>query len=113
MTLATTETHDATTPADQIPNPKFGAPADDAAVERAAAALRAKGYAVHVVDSAAAARDLTISLLPEGAEVSQGASETLEVIGVTAELESGRYDNIRLRTRTMDRTTPEGVRAMR
>ena len=45
--------------------------------------------------------------------MSQGASETLEDIGVTAELESGRYDNIRQRTRAMDRTTPEGIRAMR
>lgn len=113
MTLATTETFDAATPADQIPNPEFGVPADDAAVERTAAALREKGYAVHVVDSANAARELIVSLLPDGAEVSQGASETLEDIGVTAELESGRYDNIRQRTRAMDRTTPEGVRAMR
>jgi LUD domain len=114
MAIATTtETYDADTPADQIPNPEFGRPAKDASVERTAAALRGKGYAVHVVDSAPAAKDLIISLLPEGAEVSQGASETLEDIGVTAEMESGRYDNIRLRTRAMDRSTPEGIRAMR
>jgi hypothetical protein len=114
MAIATTtETFDAGTPADQIPNPEFGKPADDATVERTAAALRGKGYAVHIVDSAPAAKDLIISLLPDGAEVSQGASETLEDIGVTAEMESGRYDNIRLRTRAMDRTTPEGIRAMR
>jgi acyl-CoA hydrolase len=109
----TTETFDADTPADQIPNPEFGVPADAATVERTAAALRGKGYAVHVVDTAREARDLITSLLPEGAEVSQGASETLEDIGVTAEMESGRYDNVRLRTRAMDRTTPEGIRAMR
>ncbi|MEO8273719.1 MAG: LUD domain-containing protein, partial [Chloroflexota bacterium] len=53
-------------------------------------------------------------LIPEGAEVSQGASETLEKIGVTAAIEaSGRFDAVRLRTRAMDRSTPEGVRAMR
>jgi len=114
MAIATTtETFDATTPADQIPNPEFGKLANESAVERTAAALRGKGYAVHVVDSAPAAKDLIIGLLPDGAEVSQGASETLEDIGVTAELESGRYDNIRLRTRAMDRTSAEGVRAMR
>ena len=114
MAIATiSETYDAATPADQIPNPEFAVPADDATLERTAAALRGKGYSVHVVETAHAARDLIISLLPEGAEVSQGASETLEDIGATAEMESGRYDNIRLRTRAMDRTTPEGIRAMR
>lgn len=114
MAIATpTETFDAETPADQIPNPEFGAPAADAIVERTAAALRDKGYAVHVVETSRAAKDLIISLLPEGAEVSQGASETLEDIGVTAEMESGRYDNVRLRTRAMDRTKPDGIRAMR
>jgi len=118
MTIATTpkstdEMYEADTPADQIPNPEFGKTADDATVERTATALREKGYAVHVVDTARAAKDLIVSLLPEGAEVSQGASETLEEIGVTAEMESGRYDNVRLHTRSMDRTTPEGIRAMR
>jgi hypothetical protein len=114
MAIATsTDTFDAATPADQIPNPEFGKPADDASLERTAAALREKGYAVHVVDSTSAAKDLIISLLPEGAEVSQGASETLEDIGVTAEMESGRFDNVRQHTRAMDRTTPEGLRAMR
>ena len=54
------------------------------------------------------------SLLPEGAEVGQGASTTLEVIGITHELEeSGRYDAVRKHTRSMDRSTPEGLRAMR
>jgi hypothetical protein len=104
---------DPATPADQIPNPEFGVSADDATIERTAAALREKGYAVHVVENGAAARDLIVGMLPVGAEVSQGASETLEDIGVTAEMESGRYDNVRLHTRSMDRTTPEGIRAMR
>jgi hypothetical protein len=112
-TKTTDETFDADTPADQIPNPEFGKTADDATVARTAAALREKGYAVHVVDTARAARDLIISLLPEGGEVSQGASETLEDMGVAAEMESGRYDNVRQHTRSMDRTTPEGLRAMR
>lgn len=102
------------TPADQIPNPEFAVLADDATIERTAAALRAKHYAVHVVEDAAAAKELIVGLIPEGAEVSQGASETLEDLGVTDEIEnSGRFDAIRPRTRAMDRSTPEGVRAMR
>ena len=92
----------------------YGAPATDAAIERTAAALRDKGYAVHVVHDGAAAKLLVLELLPEGAEVNQGASQTLETTGITAELEtSGRYDAVRPRTRAMDRTTPEGLRAMR
>ncbi len=95
-------------------NSAFARPADDATIERTAAALREKGYAVHVVESRDAARDLIVSLVPEGAEVSQGASETLEDLGVTEAIEqSGKFDAVRPRTRAMDRTTPEGIRAMR
>ena len=92
----------------------FGAPADDATLERTAEALLAKGYAVHVVETGAEARDLVVSLLPEGAEVGQGASTTLEKLGITEAIEeSGRFDAVRKHTRSMDRTTPEGLRAMR
>lgn len=93
---------------------EFAKCADDAAIERTVAAMRDKGYIVHVVDDAPAAKDLIVSLVPEGAEVNQGASETLEEIGVTDAIEhSGKFDAIRPRTRAMDRTTPEGLRAMR
>lgn len=93
---------------------EFAKPADEAAIERTVDALRAKGYAVHVVDTARAAKATIIGLLPEGAEVNQGASETLDELGVTEVIEkSGRFDAVRPRTRSMDRTTPEGLRAMR
>lgn len=92
----------------------FGEPASDQTIERTAAALRANGYAVHVVETGDQARDLIVDLLPEGAEVGQGASTTLEAIGVTYAIEeSGRFDPVRKRTRSMDRSTPEGLRAMR
>jgi hypothetical protein len=92
----------------------FGDRASDEVIDRTADALRAKGYAVHVVENGEEAKDVILSLLPEGAEVGQGASKTLEEIGVTQELEeSGRYDAVRKHTRSMDRTTPEGLRAMR
>jgi hypothetical protein len=92
----------------------FAERADDASIERTADALRAKGYAVHVVEDAAAAKATILDLLPDGAEVGQGASQTLEDTGVTEAIEqSGRYDAVRLKTRSMDRSTPEGLRAMR
>src|SRR5262245_13653577 len=98
-----------TTSADQ-----FGDRASDATIEQTADALRAKGYAVHVVETGDEARDLVVGLLPEGAEVGQGASTTLEAIGLTHEIEeSGRFDPVRARTRSMDRSTAEGLRAMR
>jgi hypothetical protein len=92
----------------------YGDRASDETIERTAEALRAKGYAVHVVENGDEARELVLGLLPEGAEVGQGASATLEAIGITHELEeSGRWDAVRRRTRAMDRSTPEGLRAMR
>ena len=92
----------------------FAKPADDATIEATVTALRGKGYDVHVANDAAEAKKIVLELLPEGAEVGQGASETLETIGITHELEeSGRYTAVRKQTRAMDRTTPEGLRAMR
>ncbi len=93
---------------------EFAEPADDAAIARTVQAMREKGYVVHVAADGAAAKELIISLVPEGAEVNQGASETLDELGVTEAIEqSGRFDAVRPRTRAMDRSTPEGLRAMR
>jgi len=109
MALATPTKHDTTTP-----NPRFARIPDEGTIQRTAAALIAKGYEVHLADDADEAKRLVLGLLPEGAEVGEGASVTLDEIGVTAAIEeSGRYDAVRPRTRAMDRTTPEGVRAMR
>jgi hypothetical protein len=92
----------------------FAAPADDATIERTAEALRAKGYAVHVVEDHESAKDLLVSLVPDGAEVGEGASKTLDQLGVTAELEeSGRFDAVRPRTRSMDRNDPAAMREAR
>jgi hypothetical protein len=87
----------------------FGRPADDATVEQTAEALRAKGYEVFVADDAATARQIVLEKLPKGAEVSQGASRTLEETGITAAIEeSGEYDAIRPKTHKLDYRTPEG-----
>jgi len=87
-------------------NDEFATPAGPAALERAAEALRAHGFDVRLVADGAEARDLVLSLVPEGAEVGEGASMTLDQIGVTEAIEkSGRYDAVRPRTRSMDRAT--------
>lgn len=92
----------------------FAQPADESTLEATVAALKDKGYDVHVADSAEDAKRIVLELLPEGAEVGQGASQTLDSIGITHELEeSGKYTPVRKITRSMDRSTAEGLRAMR
>ena len=87
-------------------NEAFAVPADSAAIDRAVAALRANGFDAMVVPDAASARELLLSLIPEGAEVGEGASMTLDDIGVTEIIEkSGRYDAVRPRMWTMNRAT--------
>jgi len=87
-------------------NHEFARPADESALQRAAEALRNNRIDALVVDDADEARDLVLSMVPEGAEVHQGASLTLEQIGLTDEFEnSGRYNPVRPRTRKMDRAT--------
>ena len=85
---------------------RFGAVADEASVKRAAAALEANGMTVLRAPDAAAAKQIVLDLIPEGSHVYQGASKTLETTGITDEIDnSGRYDPIRPRMRTMDRKT--------
>jgi hypothetical protein len=87
-------------------NEEFARPADLETIERTAEALRTHGFDARIVPNGMAARELALSLIPEGAEVGEGASQTLDQIGVTEIIEkSGQYDAIRPRTRAMDRAT--------
>src|SRR5262245_41791949 len=88
------------------PNPTFAAPADATTIERTAAALRGKGYDVHVARDETDAKEIVLALVPEGAEVGAGASATLQAIGVTDVIDnSGRYDAMRPKLWAMDRET--------
>jgi hypothetical protein len=85
---------------------RFGTVADDASVKRATAALEANGMTVLRVANPAEARRIVLDLIPDGAQVSHGASQSLEVAGIIEAVEkSGRYELLRLRLRTMDRKT--------
>jgi L-lactate utilization protein LutC len=85
---------------------RFATRPDDARVRRTAAALEANGMSVLRAADAVEAKRIILDLIPDGAEVHHGASVTLEVTGITDELEkSGRYDAIRPRIWSMDRTT--------
>jgi hypothetical protein len=89
-----------------IPAPSFADPAPAQRLERAAAALTAHRFTVEILDDAAAARTRIKDLIPGGASVFTGASETLRLSGIEADINnSGRYDALRSRGTTMDRAT--------
>ncbi|MFJ5219702.1 nuclear transport factor 2 family protein [Streptomyces sp. NPDC088354] len=88
------------------PAVSFADPAPAERLERAAAALRANGFATEILDDAAAARARVEALLPEGAGVLTGASETLRLSGIDEDINAGgRYDAIRPHVLTLDRAT--------
>jgi hypothetical protein len=85
---------------------QFGTVADDARVTRTAAALEANGIRVVRAADAAEAKRIVLGLIPDGSQVHHGASESLDVSGITDEIEkSPRYDPVRPRIRSLDRRT--------
>ena len=89
-----------------MPTTSFAEPVTAQRLERAAAALTAHGFTVEILDHAAAARARIKDLIPEGATVFTGASETLRLSGIEEDINaSGRYDAIRARGQAMDRAT--------
>jgi len=89
-----------------IPATLFADPAPAQRLERAAAALMAHGFAVEILDDAAAARSRIKDLIPAGTSVFTGASETLRLSGIEEDINtSGRYQAIRPRVLAMDRAT--------
>lgn len=85
---------------------KFAVPASAEHLERTADALRSHGFGVEILDDVAAARIRIKDLIPEGATVFTGASETLRQSGIDADINaSGRYDAVRPRVLAADRAT--------
>ncbi len=88
------------------PAMSFADPAPPDSLERAAAALTAHGFAVEILDDAAAAHLRIKDLMPEGASVFTGASETLRLSGIDEDINtSGCYEAIKPRVLGMDRVT--------
>jgi LUD domain len=89
-----------------MPTASFADPASARRLERAAAALTEHGFTVEILDDAAAARSRVKDLIPDGASVFTGASETLRLSGIEEDINaSGRYDALRPRGLAMDRAT--------
>jgi hypothetical protein len=85
---------------------RWGTKADDVRVKRTIAALEANGITALRAADLAEAKRLVLDLVPEGSQVHSGASQSLEVSGVLAEIEtSGRYQPLRPQIWSMDRKT--------
>ena len=99
----------------QIPATRFADPAPAERLERTAAALRSRGFTAEILDDAAAARIRVKDLIPEGASVLTGASETLRLSGIDDDINaSGRYQAVRPQTLAMDRVTrADDIRRLR
>jgi LUD domain len=86
------------------PNPEFAVLASDERIDATAAALRSHGLEALVVGTGAEARAAVLDRLPEGAEVFNNTSITLESIGIAGDVErSGRFRPVRLQLYQMDR----------
>jgi hypothetical protein len=91
---------------DRSVDSRFATLADEATIERTAAALEANGISVLRAKDGAEAKRLVLDLIPEGSEVHHGASKTLDDAGITAAVDgSDRFDAIRPRIWSMDRAT--------
>ena len=85
---------------------RFSIVGDGALVMRTAVALEANGMSVLRAANAAEAKRIVLGLIQTGSQVHHGASESLEVSGITDEIEkSGRYQPLRPRMWSMDRAT--------
>jgi hypothetical protein len=85
---------------------QFATVPDDARVARTATALEANGISIVRAANGVDAKRIVLELVPAGAQVHNGASESLEVTGIAEEIHnSGRYEPIHPRIWSMDRET--------
>ena len=87
-------------------NEKFGRLADDETINRAVAALKASGVEAVVVENGQEAKQKVFEIIPEGAEVMNMSSVTLDTSSIAEEIVgSGRYNSVRNQLNKMDRKT--------
>lgn len=83
---------------------RYGKAKGAAVLARTVDALQANGFVVRRAANAAEAKEIVLSLIPDGADVAQGASLTLQLTGITEAIEtSNRYKPVRPRIWAMDR----------
>jgi hypothetical protein len=97
------------------PSTLFTEPAAADRLERTADVLRDHGFVADILDDVATARLRVNDLLPAGASVFTGASETLRLSGIDDDINaSGRFEAIKPHTLTMDRVADaDDIRMLR
>jgi L-lactate utilization protein LutC len=89
-----------------IETTKFAILASDAQINRTQKALEANNIHVIVTENGAAAKKKLFEIIPSGAEIFTSSSVTLNVLGITEEIdESGNYNSVRAKIALMDRKT--------
>lgn len=89
-----------------VPNLAYANLASDDQIERTVQALEANGMHAIVVETGADARKKVAELLPAGAEAFISSSTTLNVLGITEDVDkSGRYDSLRAKLSKLDYKT--------
>lgn len=84
----------------------FSMLASDLQIERTIAALELNNMHAIVVENGSDAKKKLFEMLPAGAEVFTSSSTTLDVLGISEEInKSGRYNAVRAKLATMDRKT--------
>ena len=84
---------------------RFKQVADASRIEKAVAALNAKGFAAQSVPNAAAAKEAVLKLIPAGSEVFTFTSATLDATGITEALNAAPYVSLRDTMYALDRNT--------
>lgn len=80
--------------------------ASEKQIEKTVQALQARGIHVVVFETGEEARTYVLGQIPDGAEVYDSPSRTLEVIGLTEQIaHSDRFQSVRARLSTLDRAT--------
>lgn len=79
---------------------------EDSIIKQTVKALQENGITAEVVDSGEDAKKRLLELIPEGAEVMNTSSVTLDSIGLSKYInESGRYDSVKNKLNKLNRKT--------
>lgn len=82
---------------------QWGKLVDDETIEKTVKALKERGIDAIVVNNGEEAKKKVIELIPQGAEVMDVTSATLDEIGLSKEImESGRFDSVRKKIMSVD-----------
>ena len=87
---------------------KWGELASDESIAKAIENLKANGIETMVVENSEKAKKKVLGLIPNGAEVMNMSSVTIETLGLPEEInESVKYNSVRNKLAKMDRKTQE------